>query len=326
MTTQNINSTPIYFSQTREDSDVELRQILDIDAPKIFLIASAGDTIANLLVGKKDIKEITAVDLSKDQLALASLKLALIQKYDGNTNHIILSNSKKYDIAFYKEMISDLILEKDISDYWMENVDLLIRGVNQCGRFEQLFKLAAKDGFDNHFSHENLTKIFGDNATKYSMKKCFSQHFQSVLETYIEKYSRPTENYFYHQFINNSYLGDLPPYLQTIDAIKLKDTIVEFKQTSVMDYFSKNDCKFDLINLSNITDWLDPITFCKLLDLTASHLNLGGKIVLRRLNSDTSLRYYLENNYLIDNRYKFDIIDVFDKSHFYSEILILKLL
>jgi len=337
-----VSTTPILFSQTREDPTVEINTISDgPSSQSICLIASGGDTCCSILASASanKISKIDVIDPNVNQIYLTKLKLALFKNYPGDlvckllTNNyngtsyandsFVNDNNVYYRLLLY--LFDNNLIDDDTYGYWMKHIDLLVRGVNRSGRFELLFKtVMINEDFENNFSHENLTTIFGENATKYSINKSFPEHFAGILSTYRKLYPDPDSNYFYHQFIHDSYGTDLPLYLQTTDP-PVVNCEINFYQTSMLDHLKKiPDNQDDLIHLSNSTDWLNPKIFCTLLDEVGRTLKLNGKSVLRRLNSDTKIEDYISTFYATNGKYKFDIRSgIFDKSHFYSEVLVI---
>lgn len=345
-----VKATPIYFSQTREDPMVEINALFQRQNETrhpltICLIASGGDTLCSILSNKRlKIKRIDVIDINPHQIQLTQFKLGLIQMFNGYFNKQFLSHGsckesllcaseKQFENYSSKGEINALLLalfnnkfiSRNTYTYWKDHISILCKGVNQYGRFELLFKIVMRqENFDLHFSHNNLSKIFGANAVMYSMNKNFSEHFSGILSAYRNIYSKPDENYFYHQFVFNSYGSDVPPYLQNENPIKINSKI-GFHVCDMMSHLIYiPDATYDLIHLSNITDWLDPFIFDKLLNEIGRTLKMRGKAILRRLNSNTEIRFHLMKYNCSQSQYKFFIeSDIFDKSHFYSEVVIL---
>lgn len=338
-----VTATPIMFAQTREDPMVEINAVKSLASQhplSICLIASSGDTVCSVVAHQSSaqIAKIDVVDSNFDQLCLAKLKIALLETFIKDINiKFLCSQSKKVQPSLSEEFLRDILqvlvdrerIDTNVYDYWMGHFDILCQGVNRMGRFELLFKAVMLDeDFEKHFSHDNLTKIFGVNATKHSMNKPFAEHFANILEIYRKTYADPKENYFYHQFVNDNYSSlvdaDMPLYLSTKGPIKVEFPI-EFYQNNMMDHLkAKADLCYDLVQLSNITDWLSPEIFCELLNQVGRVLRPNGKCTLRRLNSDISLEKSI--NEFNKNNYKYQFImetKVFDKSHFYAEVLVI---
>jgi len=337
-------TSPIAFAQVREDPIVEINAIrelqMEFDELEISLICSGGDTICSIIKyfrqndshSDTPINIIHAVDLNPAQHHLTALKLALIQKYPPTDVIEILSNGIDKPTDIIGELMDRLSTEN--YTFWFNHQVLLRTGVNQLGRFELLFKETFSNksiiDFDLNFSHDNLRKIFGDSAVNYSHSKPFSEHFREVYQTYLELYPDPSSNYFYHQFVNNSYGSkpdsDLPVYLQgdLVENNILSNKIV-YQTKSMLNFLSDRiDSSLHLVHLSNITDWLPSSEFDLLLNEAGRVLKLRGKVILRRLNSDILLEDYIKNVYPIKGKYSFQMeTNIIDKSHFYREVIVL---
>lgn len=336
--TKEISKIPIFFSQTREDSNVEINAIksLDFNEPSldcnepltICLIASGGDTVCNMISTNENTK-IDIIDANPNQIYLTKLKIALMQNFSGSFIQSFLT----YGCINYDEILDQMrsshSLDLDTYHYWLGNSAFIKKGINQIGRFEQVFQSLKSDTIDVVFSHANLTQIFGENATKYSMKRSFVDHFSDVFKKYQMHYPNPKDNYFYYQILYNSYPvdGDKPLYLTNNNPIQITANF-NYYHNNMLDHLLKKPNNFyHLIHLSNITDWLNPKIQSEekwigtLLNECGRVLKVGGKITLRRLNSDTILESYLQMDYAVNGKYHYQLKSVFDKSMFYSEVI-----
>lgn len=331
-----IMATQIMFAQTREDARVEIDALESVSkynsGLRVCLVASAGDTICNIACSDIaiEIQEIDAIDLNEYQLNLSQLKYGALS-LDTNSRYNFLSCDPKNEKINRKTIIDNLMyqaeIDKELHAFWTreDNIKMIDSGINQAGRFEILFaRLMQKMNFDKWFDHLYLTKIFGVNATKYSMNRSFSDHFKNVYEQYKKNYTYPDDNYFYYQFVKNMYKrdGDLPIYLQRHTVSKIP---VKFIKNNMLKHLENcPDAYYDLVSLSNITDWIDPVLLENIFDTLGRVLKPNGKAVLRRLNSDIPLAKYLEEKYTSNGKYKFYVSqNIFDKSYFYSEVVVI---
>ncbi|AUL77927.3 hypothetical protein QJ856_gp0890 [Tupanvirus deep ocean] len=335
------SNSPILFSQTREHPKVEIDALKDIITQKplsICVIASGGDTLCDIITheSKIEISNIDVVDTKLVQIFLTKLKVALLKKYDGEfitnflTNgfkHLDQENNEYECFKLLRQLNDQGFLDMDCYLYWLSNIKLLTFGVNQMGRFEILFRILKISTFERCFNHEYLTEIFGETATKYSMNKSFIEHFNKVFENYKQLYSDPSKNYFYYQTLNDCYPtkenGDIPLYL-SLDKPVVIDYDINYYLNNILDHLStQKDSVYDLIHLSNITDWLNPTCLGELFHQVARTLKINGKVTVRRLNSDTELKTFMNLYNKNNGKYSFRIEEAHDKSLFYSEILVL---
>lgn len=307
----------ILFSQVREDPSVELEVIqtlLGIDKAKIVMVGSGGCTLLSLM-GSDKIGEIDCVDASDSQLRLIRLKIAVISHFV--EKNAILKIFHGDDRTLIHALDSLDISEED-KMFWKNHGELLLNGINQSGCFEVLFRHLVTSGFDfdTVFDRQVLISIFGKNAVVNSLNKEFSVHFRQILDTYKILY-RPEDNYFYHQIVNNRYDPDcLPPYFEDLKAVSSNHFKVKYKQSDFAKYISEQpDHSYDMVQTSNLTDWMSYKKLHCFFRHTHRVLKPGGYVVMRRLNGDydlekvASVYFYLER-------------PVVDKSHFYSQVVV----
>jgi S-adenosylmethionine:diacylglycerol 3-amino-3-carboxypropyl transferase len=345
---------PIYFSQVREDSNIE-KFIINKCLLKfgkninIFMIASGGCNILNIC---KFVADLDTINDPQKVLSNCIKRINKIYAIDKNRSQIELLKLKSYMVSslgtgFYvKDMLNNGFnfetyelflkgLDKNSIEYWIEHKELLKRGVNRVGRYEQLFKDVCKnenDKIKNDFSNENLIKIFGENAVKQSTKNNFSEYFLN----YINKIKNMDykKNYILASFLNNGEYNNnrLVPYLSFDDRenkkeyecyIKMIEKInYEYSCLDIIESLEKiEDQSLNVIQTSNITDWMDDANMRLLFDLILKKLKYKGYVIMRRLNSDIVLTDFVVKNYknyfIIDNNYE-------DSTYLYSEVLILK--
>ena len=318
----------IMFSQVREDPIIEIQALQDLSSNKnrqrVLMVGSGGCTILSLLAYSKIPLLIDVVDCNIEQLLLYQLKKTICQIFN-NKNDVIrffqgqLSPNKYNDIM--KFIFDKHLLSPNGQKYWPNHMDIIYEGINQCGIFEQLFIELVDSGwnFDQVFDRNYLISKFGENAVTNSVSREFSDHFSEVMKKYMNKYTIKN-NYFYHQIIENKYdyNSDLPYYLNHLDQLhsNLSDKHKIQSFLCDMTQFNIRSNEYDLIQTSNLTDWMSNDQLDSFMKDVVAGLKSGGKVVARRLNGDYSLAEIM-GKYL-------DIQDVteLDKSCFYSEIII----
>jgi S-adenosylmethionine:diacylglycerol 3-amino-3-carboxypropyl transferase len=320
------------FSQVREDPAVEI-EICNIVQPKsILCIASGGCTALTLATTYDNIK-IDAVDISQSQLYLCELKGALCVHYSTNIEYILICFQEKGMSCFLIQKLRDLLtrglITQECYDFWLCHPHYLNDGINQCGKFEHIFRQLVKSNFnfDTVFDNTNLISAFGENAVQYSTRESFSNHFRNVLSKYNRMYGDNTScNYFYNQIICDKYNKDEVPYYigkTTIDDINK----IQYKNCNFIEYLKKcRDRQYDLIQTSNITDWLTVDDIRELLYELSRVCSSNGAVIMRRLNSDNSL-YNIINSVLCQHtQFKLYICaeTYIDKSFFYNEVVVLR--
>lgn len=274
----NIANLDISFFHNREDSDLGLKAInfFDKDKLDIFSICSGGENILNYLINTNKFLNITVSDLNPNQIELFERKLS--EKSNFNEDAI---GKFEYFFAYLREAYrqgndfsgyKDLTKNKDCFNYIMSVI----------------------------FSKNNLNKVFTDSATKYSNED-FSKHFANALLTsLLDHNDKNSGNVFYSfDLINKNDLDSINDDNYTIK--KEISNLISHDFTST----------YDIIDLSNIGDWMSYNDYQIVLQKTYNALNYGGILIVRKLLGD----YNLE-----ENLYMFDKVEkIKDKTCFYSE-------
>lgn len=306
------------FAQTREDPNVELNvinKLCDKNKLKISCITSGGDTILSLLSSSKCIDKLDCVDININQNYLTKLKLAaciyLKDKLD-----VIKFLQGEFKIEQCNYIFTQLNLDYDTKKYWSKYMNIIHKGINREGKFEELFRKLVSSNFNYEevFNRDYLIKIFGYEAVQNSSGE-FSYHFRNVIERYKKSY-KITENYFYHQIFYDRYdINCVPPYLNNIPNIRKNSNKLNFIHNNYIIHISNtSDNYYDIIQTSNLTDWMNLEALDNFIKDIHRCLKLNGYVIMRRLNGDYNLFEYLQKYFKCEN--------VVDRSHFYTEVII----
>jgi S-adenosylmethionine:diacylglycerol 3-amino-3-carboxypropyl transferase len=313
------------FAQVREDPLVDLFALSKTGKTdnKILCVTSGGCTIMSLLAKSSEtIKNIDAIDLNQNQNYLCELKIAICSFFNDDIYDIIDCYEGNMEKEEYDDLLERLNISEPCKNYWIENKDAIYKGVNQQGRFEQLFRELEESDYDYEkiFNREYLEKIFGKNAVENSKEREFYEHFKKVIETYEKNYL-PSQNYFYYQILNDKYPAvSLPPYLESevsVMDLKVNSSKINYICDNFVNFLKNTqDESYTMINTSNLTDWLSAEKLEEFFINLKRSLCSGGTVVMRRLNGDYKLEDYA-------NKYFEVLTDVpIDRSHFYSEVLV----
>jgi S-adenosylmethionine-diacylglycerol 3-amino-3-carboxypropyl transferase len=345
------------FSQVREDYTVELRVIDRLaqtyNRPlRILLIASGGCTALSLLA-LPEVGEIVAVDANIAQLHLVELRrqalLNLSLTAQLNLIGANLETSAATRLNLYQQIVDKL--PTSTRNHWDNRLSEIGFGVNRVGRFEQLFReLSARftevgldpiadplttinsnywrSIFEEIFDRNKLISTFGESAVNYSMDRSFGEHFADVFARALEKY-HPRDNYFVTQVLRDRYTdgsAGLPLYLQPqaqiaiqkygIDRLKLHHGIFIEKTIEL-----GTERPFDLIQFSNISDWMPSKDLNKMLKTAVRFLNPGGALIGRRLNGDHHLATVMNEWISVDLEFSRELLAL-DRSFFYREVVV----
>lgn len=300
------------FSQVREDPTVEmgvLERMSNLLNHNILVVGSGGCT-AMALLGHG--RSINLVDFNEDQLRLIRLKIEIMKYYRNPLP--VLEGMVDMNVQSVLE-----ISPRQDREYWNNNIDCIKTGINNCGVFEELFRELVRSDFDFDavFSDQHLMELFGEDAVVNSAKNSFADHFRRVMNHYKSNCSLHN-NYFYHQIMKGCYNPhDLPPYFSNTNNIALYDDTITYINTSMTDHLETTSNTYDMIQVSNLTDWMDVSKLNSFMVLIYNRLNDGGYVVMRRLNGDYTLVDIVSKYFAIVQN-----SPLLDKSYFYKEVIV----
>ncbi|PZO42227.1 MAG: DUF3419 domain-containing protein [Pseudanabaena frigida] len=349
----------IAFSQVREDPRIELRVIQELakrqnHSLRVLLVASGGCTVLSLLASPA-IARIDAVDLNPAQLHLVELRRqALLHLPLVDQLRLIGADKSASDhdrLSIYAKLSPHL--PASTKAFWDARQNQIAFGVNQVGRFEQMFReLAAKFAqvgieplsepltaiqcsqwrniFEQVFERDRLIQTFGEAAVNYSMDRSFGEHFADVFAQALQRFI-PNENYFLTQVWGDRYTSNLqgegvPLYLQASaqnDIRALGTERLQLHQGAFVDRLQQlaELEKFDLIQFSNISDWMPLDNLHQMLIDAVACLKSGGAIIGRRLNGDHNLEAIMAEHIAVDRQLSQELL-ASDRSFFYREVVV----
>ncbi len=347
----------IAFSQVREDPTIEMRVIKQLAQTQkhplqLLLIASGGCTILSLL-SLSEVAEIAAIDLNPAQIHLIELRRqALLNLSIEEQLKLIGANkitSESERINLYQKIA--VKLPNSTKNYWDARLSQIAFGINRVGKFEQLFReLSAsftengfnplykteeaihnpqwRSIFEHVFERDKLARIFGEAAVNYSMDRSFGEHFADVFAYSLQKFV-PEKNYFVTQVWCDSYTNEIngvPLYLQPqaqasirelgTDRLKLHQGVFVEKMLELGTLKT-----FDLIQFSNISDWMPPQDLDNMLREAVNLLKPGGALIGRRLNGDHHLASLMAAHIFVDENQCHELLES-DHSFFYREVVV----
>ena len=349
-------TSELSFSQVREDPETDLRVVerlaTMLDRPlRVLLVASGGCTALSLL-SHSSIAHIDAIDVNPAQLHLVELRRSAIATLSISEQFELMGITPASSIQrleHYKQLRSVLPFESQV--FWDERSDQIAFGVNGVGKFEQLFRQLSAQAkalgldplhqpkssiehpqwnalFESVFERSVLILAFGEAAVNYSMDRSFGNHFADVFAQALVRFS-PLENYFLTQVWDDRYasgMDGLPCYLQAdyqskilnlgLDRLQLH--LGSFPELMVTLGMSQ---PYDLIQFSNISDWMSVPELKTLLKNASQCLTSGGALIGRRLNGDHHLGDLMDLFVKVDRSLSHSL-KTSDRSFFYSEIVV----
>ncbi|WP_372367034.1 DUF3419 family protein [Candidatus Uabimicrobium sp. HlEnr_7] len=338
----------IAFSQVREDPLVEHQVVERVFHCKkepldVLLIGSGGCTALGLL-NLPQVGTVNCIDANPAQIQLIKLRNVAIRHLSKEDVLLCLgiNGSAEEHLSAFDKLCSHLSVE-DL-EYWQKNLSLIAFGVNRVGKFEELFRelvrvckehigfLAIDDPekavnhknwqrcFDIVFEREKLAKLFGRAAVDYSMSKSFADHFSHVFAKALLRYPKRS-NYFVDQIWLENYSSEengFPPYLMSKSS---NDTRLQLRCGTFLSQLSDIGKKWDIIQTSNISDWMPIVEMKKMFASVKNHLYENGAIITRRLNGDHVLSDVVGSTFYTDNDFNRHLWET-DRSYFYSEVVV----
>lgn len=259
----------------------------------VLTICSGGENTIDLLSMEYG-HNITLLDINQNQLSLAKEKIESIKKYNYLPKDLMIFNTGKFEKIF--TFVKNSFTYEELKQISLENPLALNK-----------FKWIC----DNAFSNRILEIVFTDNATKYS-KDNFADHFYNLFVKQIKWYFETKPEF---SNVGSIFFDTAPINYQ----VKINpDNFISYYNGDFLSFFKESDIKFDLIDLSNISDWMPFVEMQKIVSIIYSNLNKDGVIVGRKLLGDykwIDLQKDLKSS---------TILHLFDCTSFYSECVLIK--
>lgn len=309
---------PVAFAQVREDPllDQWVVDRLGEDA-QVAMIASGGCTAA-LLAAESNVAWLHIVDPNPAQIALARLKLRLLQTCAPPDRLDLLGHSSMLPAnrqARLQKELSDLQLAPDVLGPMALIAEV---GPDHAGRYECVFAELRRDLVDQKSALEDLLRLMdpSDQARRVAPGTPLGSRLDSALDTVMalpnlarlfgeEATSNPAEPFARHFARRLRHvLGTLPacrnPYLWQMLLGRYPEEATAAWLTTVAppqwprvtwavcpmtETLAENPTSFDFVHLSNILDWLTPEEARETMELAWTALRTGGWTLVRQLNS-----------------------------------------
>jgi S-adenosylmethionine-diacylglycerol 3-amino-3-carboxypropyl transferase len=309
---------PIAFAQVREDAELDAWVVRRHGRGVEMLLVASGGCTAAYLAAQLEVARLHLVDPNPAQLALARLKLYLLQ-HSEPSERLALLGHRGMAAAERRQRLAAALHALELSpellgpvEAWAEN------GPDHSGRYERVFAQlrhelreqsaaltellqlcepgeqarriapetelgrALDAAFEAAMSLPILVRLFGEGATRNRCEP-FAHHFarrtRHVLATLPA-----ADNPYLHQVLRGSYPATtVAPWLAIAGPPQLPH--IEFANMVMTQALAAAPRAFDVIHLSNILDWLSPEEARTTLDLTWKALRPGGSVFIRQLNS-----------------------------------------
>jgi len=308
---------PIAFYHTREDQGV-LDEALELvretrssctfhsnesrslDKLSVLLTCSGGEHVLHCLARSELISSITALDVNPKQIELCQEKLENLKtSYDLNFKDVPLSHQQsalgrfEFLFSWIRQYLTRLEGNGHRSSWLSSVTDAHLKYI--VGRV---------------FSNDVLEAVFTKDATMYTTAS-FADHFVTVLQSLLRELD-------HSPMARNIFLGEPFPYPAEIrSALRDQRVRVQYICSHIQEFDFGSG--YDLIDLSNVGDWLPLESFREIVQRAVAALTPGGTLILRRLLGD----YDLVSDVLKPCTSSLcSIRHVDDRTHFYSQTVI----
>ena len=309
---------PLAFAQVREDPLLDLWVVERLGGTaRVILVASGGCTAA-LLATAPNLSRLHLVDPNPSQLALARLKLRLLQTAAPADRLALLGHAPMAAADRQRRLVEELSPLGLPSDALGPAAFVAAAGPDHAGRYERAFaelrhaleghageveavlrltdpdeqgRRVASDtplgrsldaALDEVLALPNLVRLFGEEATRNPVEP-FARHFARRLRHVLATLPAGRNPYLW-QMLKGSYPdGTGSPWLAVPSPSRLPE--VTWSRGFMAEALREEPAAFDFVHLSNILDWLSPEEAQATLELAAAALRPGGWVLVRQLNS-----------------------------------------
>lgn len=288
--------SPLQFAVVREDPRVEAMLIDELGCRRVLLVGSGGCT-ALALRGSHPAVGVTLVEPNPAQVAHVQRKLAALARFEaerfnvGNDDHEGLSECGNFERLFrvFRAVLDEFVLSAG------ERASRLVQPDAQWADvFAHPYWPVA---FDLAFADAMLLTMFGPAAVQHAAPGSYPAWFRARIESGLRADDRPTNPWLHHVLLGR-YLDDpaaWPPFLRQPPRDLRPFPVLPCTLQEVPSFAA-----FDLVQLSNVLDWLGDDE-CRLLAARlAEELPAGAAVLWRQLNDPRPLCEYFAPAFAFD--------------------------
>jgi S-adenosylmethionine-diacylglycerol 3-amino-3-carboxypropyl transferase len=344
------------YANCWEDADILLEGLNPDTASRILSIGSAGDNCFSLL--KSDPSEVVALDINCIQLHLIELKKAAIAQFNREETILFLGFEADQNRLQKYQLIRNR-LSDTARTHWDSHTSDIERGVIFTGKFERYFRkfchwilpiIHRKSTIQDFFypkSEQEQIAFYNKNWNTWSWRILFKIYFSKYMMAKIgrdpeflnevalnvgdhiferaERQLKSTSSFsnFILRFnLTAEFAGLLPHYLQPENYNDIKKNIdrLTIKEGYLHD-FQDDSSSFDYMNLSNIFEYMNPITFELNAKLISDLLKPQGKVAYWNLMVERQLSQIMPTQFEYHPSISIALSEK-DKGFFYQRFLI----
>jgi S-adenosylmethionine-diacylglycerol 3-amino-3-carboxypropyl transferase len=324
-------ATELVYGHVREDPALEMSLVEqlaeELGRPVRVAVVASGGCTALLLLSSPHVAHIDAIDLNPAQLHLVELKRAAIARLEPGAQRTLLwgdDDDMEERFRLY-ERVRELLPEAS-REHWDARQDEIGFGPVRAARFEGLCRElsgafcdegldptrrpaealghpAWRDIFGRVFDRSRLASSFGTASVAYSTERSMSAHFSRALAEALRR-SSAEGNYLLEQVFSAD-AAALAPVMQPDAQRRMKELGLHrlaLHRGTLIGCLSalSAEAPYDLVQTSDVTDWLPLAERSRLLRSVKEALAPGGALLARRLNSDGELMPLAAQHFEVD--------------------------
>jgi S-adenosylmethionine-diacylglycerol 3-amino-3-carboxypropyl transferase len=309
---------PLAFAQVREDPALDQWVVAQLgDGARVIMIASGGCTAA-ALAGSLPLANLHLLDPNPAQLALARLKLHLLQT-TSPAERLALLGHAPMPPAQRAVRLTEALRTLNLPSASLGSVEIWSKlGPDHAGRYERVFARlrerlrdhagaieallrlrdpaeqqrrvdpatdlgrAFDDAFDDAMDLDNLIRLFGEGATRNRVEP-FARHFARRTRHALATLPAADNPYLAQVLLGRYMDGVTAPWFDLTAPARMP--AVTWQQGFMVDSLREAPAAYDFVHLSNILDWLGAEEAAATLDLAWEALRPSGRVLIRQLNS-----------------------------------------
>ncbi|MBY0528212.1 MAG: BtaA family protein [Gemmataceae bacterium] len=316
------SSLPIAFAQVREDALLDLEVLASFGSGARMVMVASGGCTAAALAALRPIASLHLVNPNPAQMALARLKLRLVQTAEPARRLALLGHVRIPADERQRQLVEEL-QALGLPEDCLGPPALVARlGPDHAGRYERLFvrlresldEAAANveqvlrltdpveqarhadpasdfgralDGaYDAVLALPNLVRLFGEGATRNRVEP-FARHFARRTRQVLATLPAAGNPYLWQMLRGSFPPGTVYPWFTAPIPSRMPE--VAFTIAPMADALPTLGNSFDVVHLSNILDWLSIDEARRTLELAWNALRPGGVVLIRQLNSSLDI-------------------------------------
>ena len=309
---------PVAFAQVREDPLLDAWVVERLSAgARVIMIASGGCTLA-FLAARCCVARVDVVDPNPAQIALARLKLHLLQHMDTAGRLALLGHAPMATGEREARLRAALRAVGVPAEQLGPPPVWAVEGPDHAGRYERVFvqlraelrrhaaevegllslrdpaeqarrvdpatslRQALDAAFDRAMDLPILIRLFGEGATRNRVEP-FARHFARRTRHALATLPAADNPYLWQVLAGRYPPGAAAPWLAEPAPEQLPE--ITWNTTFMTEALRRAPAEYDFVHLSNILDWLSPEEGRATLDLAHAALRPGGRVLVRQLNS-----------------------------------------